>query len=98
MRMFTLSAQPYRPYSADEGDAFMSEFCHQCARANLHDGATEDPCGILGAMYWMRADDKDYPSELIKDENGARCTAFTPEGEDAHYICPDTLSLFGEKP
>jgi len=72
----------------------MDKFCHQCARSNLED-ESKVPCGILGLMLGLSEDHKDYPKELIEDENGPRCTAFIPEGDPIpEQRCELTRELF----
>lgn len=66
------NAQPYRPANGDEGEWFMSQWCHQCER----DKRQDRPCRILAMTMAFDVRDKEYPREMIRDEAGPRCTAF----------------------
>lgn len=81
-------SKPYRPSNGTEGDIFMTEFCFRCAR-----DSEECPCELLGAMLAFSIGEEGYPPELIEDEQGARCTAFTldasPDEVDRFYARRD---------
>ena len=88
---------PYRPSNGTEGDMFMSKFCDKCAKCNMHDD-DKDPCKILGASMMYNISDPEYPKEWIEDENGPKCTAFIPEGQDIpDERCSETLDMFHDE-
>lgn len=84
----------YKPSNGTEGDCFMSKFCFQCTKWNGHDDADGEPCSILGDALVYDVTDKGYPKEWIRDEKGARCTAFVPEGDEIPYRCENTKDMF----
>lgn len=94
----TGSAQPYRPSNGSEGEGFLEAFCFHCARdAAFRDGGPDADsalgCQILAKMYALDVADPDYPKELIEDERGSRCTAFT-EDPTCPVRCDRTIDMF----
>lgn len=90
-------SEPYRPSNGCEGDWFMSQFCEQCAIANLDDDADDLPCSILGRALGYSIDDPEYPKEWVQDEHGKRCTAFVAEGDEVPYRCENTIDMFSSE-
>lgn len=93
-------SEKYRPSNGTEGDFFISRFCWTCARSeHLQPGASDDSpagCPILDLTYIHDTEDPEYPSEWIEDDEGARCTAYVPEGEPvATPRCTQTGDMFG---
>lgn len=91
----------YRPSNGTEGEGFISHFCCQCARSeHLQPGAGTDTmagCPILDLTFIHDVEDPEYPAEWVRDAEGARCTAFVPEGEPlATPRCTRTIDMFGE--
>lgn len=83
----------------------MHIFCDKCQRdaAYQADPETADSCPILADTFCYSFGDPKYPKEWIRDVgsdvsliggNGARCTAFTPIGEEMPYRCPQTPDMF----
>lgn len=90
-----MSLKPYRPSNGTEGMMFQEEWCERCERDRaFRADQNNDGCSILSATMVYMADDPKYPKEWVYEpeamkrdgcltigEGGARCTAFTPEGE-----------------
>lgn len=75
-----IEIQKYRPSNAGEGEAFMSQFCHQCARDD--GGIGERVCEIIGDTMAYDVTDTEYPSAWIVRGNGFPCcTAFVPKDQ-----------------
>lgn len=94
----------YRPSNCTEGAEFISHWCGHCARdlalngAKIYYQCTDDElCSIVAATYAYDVNDEDYPREWVHDEDGPRCTAFVPAGENVPTErCPHTVDMFGE--
>lgn len=90
--------EKYSPSSGTEGDAFMSEFCYQCARH--HTEAEEDAdsgecCEIVFRTHSWKVTDPEYPIEWQYGEHGPCCTAFVPIGEPIpEPRCEHTADMF----
>jgi hypothetical protein len=65
-------SQPYRPSNGTEGDSFMAAFCERCMKFSH--------CKILARSMAFRIDDPEYPTQWIRDDEGARCTSFQARG------------------
>lgn len=39
-------------------------------------------------------DDEEYPKDWIVTDDGPRCTAFVPDGEEIKYRCDKTKDMF----
>ena len=91
-------AEKYRPSSSTEGDAFMSQFCYQCARHHTEseeDADTGGVCEIVMRTQAWNVTDPEYPTEWQSGEHGACCTAFVPKGEPIpEPRCAHTVDMF----
>ena len=70
--------KPWRPSNGTDGMWFESKFCDKCG-LETWDPETDKgiKCSILDGMILYGVDKKEYPGELIYDENGKpTCTAF----------------------
>ena len=103
-----MSKRTYQPSNGTEGMAFMEAYCFRCQHdakyRRTDDG--RDGCKILcRTMLYSPSDgigpDK-YPTEWVRDDDGAECTAFKPEwnekrdGPQPVDADPRTLPLFEE--
>lgn len=88
-------AKPYRPSNGTEGVSFIDYFCGRCERDRAFREERGDSCPIVAASFAFDIHHPSYPKEWIEDDDGPRCTAFVPEGNDVPYRCPDTLDMFG---
>lgn len=72
--------RPYRPSNGTEGEIFMEQFCHRCAK---YPDDPNDPnqCDILARSFFHQVGEPEYPKEWIEDGNleNPRCTAFEPK-------------------
>lgn len=64
--------QKYRPSNGTEGAWFHGEFCFKCRKHS-----EEKPCQILGKTFIYDVEDKEYPRQWQRHEDGGvLCTAF----------------------
>ena len=69
----------YRPSNGTEGEFFMERYCYHCKR-------DVDPagfCEILARSMAFGVDEPDYPSELVRNEDGigGTCIEFEAAAE-----------------
>ena len=88
--MFT---SPYRPSNGSEGDWFRAKFCDWCAKWR------NGRCGIEQRAMLYDTDEPEYPKEWVRDNTGARCTAFRlkgtpPETRRGHRKVPGQIEMF----
>lgn len=85
----------YRPSNGAEGADFQERFCARCEHDHFADGG--ESCSILIETMVYDVADPEYPSEWTYDERGCpTCTAFIPEGQEAHYKDDVTEDMFSE--
>ena len=93
-----IMSEKYRPSSSTEGDAFMSQFCYQCARHHTEaeeDADSGDVCEIVLRTQAWSVNDPEYPTEWQSGKDGACCTAFVPKGEPIpDPRCAHTVDMF----
>ena len=78
--------RPYRPSNGTEGEGFFGRFCANCWRDRVYresDGERGRGCPILARSLAFELEDPRYPKEWVRDDDGARCTAFAPMDEPA---------------
>lgn len=82
-------SRPYRPSNGIKGACFISHFCCECERDR------DENCDILARTFAFNIDDKEYPVEWIRGENGPTCTAFIPKSDPIPKPrCDKTIDMF----
>lgn len=95
-------SEPYRPSNGSEGECFYEAWCMHCANDKpMSEGKDFDECGpeevctIIAETLAYDIGDPKYPIEWIRDETGARCTAFVEAGSHVpRRRCERTAELF----
>lgn len=64
-------AEPYRPTSAEEGEAFFRNHCARCAVRRAGQGCDIDERGTMNEIGHP-----DFPTEWVIDRGHGTCTAF----------------------
>lgn len=85
MKHIRLKAEKFRPSNGTEGDSFTAKFCANCGcdvvmngKKTIDEALDGELCPILGETMMYTVESGDYPEAWIEDEEGARCTAFSP--------------------
>lgn len=74
-------AERWRPSNGTGGDIFYSRWCEHCERERYPDSK---PCGILTKTLIYRMDDKKYPKQWVRDDEGPKCLAFRERAKTSY--------------
>ncbi len=99
--MKTIPIALYRPSNGTEGEAFISEWCGNCARdlsangtKDFDDCEEHELCDIIARSFAHDESEPEYPREWVEDDDGPRCTAFVPKDQPVPPPkCEHTLEL-----
>lgn len=75
-----MAIEKYQPSNGTEGDWFMDQFCYKCIKFPHSPGAGNQ-CKIFLRTCCYKLEDKEYPTEWQRTEDGPVCTAYKSREE-----------------